>query len=271
MAPAAPTVHGGPVERRMPNEEEVALGQRVGAAYGTPVDGFTRPGAKMHTTADLPEAVRYVNDAMFGRGDLTKTPVRTVDQPHADQMMQMHLATQQSPLAALGFDPHRMVHHTMPGQAPMPAQAMPDTAPLPPPRPPELGPGNGAEAPPAEPQKKQNFTMGGLYDPRIDMMWTDGQANSGMHESMHRGFMKLRAAGKLPAGITEEMAVRALMERSFGEGVEIEPHANEGNKQIMQSRGMFGAKAPQASQNILTQLEAAAAELIAQERPRGPR
>lgn len=258
---------GGPVASRLPNEAEVDLARRSGATYGTPTDGYTRPGARMHTTADNREAIRTVNMGI-GKGSLADAPQRTVDTPHADHMLRSWLAAQQSPLAALGFDPARMVQHTVAGQAPMPDAAMSPEAPLPPPRPPEFGPGGNSAEPQLEMREgaKNGFNLGGVYVPADDMMWTDGNRTTPLHESMHRGMKMLRDAGKLPDGVREEDAVRAIMDQTYG-GAE-RGRGDLGDKQIDGALKHYGQR---DRAGILKMLEAAAAQLIAQRQPRGPR
>jgi hypothetical protein len=87
-----------------------------------------------------------------------------------------------------------------------------------------------------------------------------------VHEAVHRGIRILRDAGKLPFKLDhrrDELAVRALMQRHFGDLEAFESQGVE-HPQITQSRWEF-------SEAELDQLEKAAADFIAKKRPMGPR
>jgi hypothetical protein len=267
--PPAQPVAGGPVANRLPNDDEVALARRSGLAYGTPIDGYMQHGAKMHTTGNTQEAMDFVNRGLVQREMRSEAPLRTLDGPHADFVFRSWLAAQQSPLAALGFDPSRMVVHTMPGQAPMPERPLPSETPMPPPRPASMGRGNGGQAdmslPPAPQQT--DFSIGGMYNPRQDRMWTDGTPTSPLHESMHRGVQMLREAGRLPQNMGyEEGVVRATMDKTYG-GAE-RGRGAAGDKQIDDAVKFYSDP---RYRSVLKKLDDAAAQLIAERTPRGPR
>jgi hypothetical protein len=99
-----------------------------------------------------------------------------MNQAQADQLYAAWLASQRSPLAALGFDPRRM--------------AMSSAGP--------------------------RLTAAGLYWPDADTMWMDSRYRSApVHESMHRGFKLMKDAG-MKTSPAEERAVRAMMLRNYG-------------------------------------------------------
>jgi two-component system, OmpR family, response regulator ChvI len=72
-------------------------------------------------------------------------------------------------------------------------------------------------------------SVAGLYGPTEDRLWFDLKYPAALvHESMHRGIQQLRAAGKLPFAVdfhTDEMLVRAMMLRHFGDIETVEPRS----------------------------------------------
>ena len=96
--------------------------------------------------------------------------------------MQGYLASQRSALAALGYDPRRMV----------------------------IG-----DVPPEE------YTYNGSYYPDQDQILSTGvHPATTTHESMHRGMEMLRQAGMLPSNaqrLDEESIIRGQMLRNYGD------------------------------------------------------
>ena len=71
--------------------------------------------------------------------------------------------------------------------------------------------------------EKTKLNIAGMYSPKHDLIWAEVASGvaTPVHESIHRGIQKLRAAGseeaKVLSGYQEEMVTRAIMIRHFGD------------------------------------------------------
>lgn len=170
----------------------------------------------------------------FNNSVVGALPNQPIDADMSSRLLAAWLASRSSPLAALGFDPRVMI------------------------------------SAPAKMTEGRNLTLGGTYSPSKDEIFTTGQADSTfVHESIHRGMKKLREAGVLPKNAdkySEERLTRAFMLKYYGD--------------VEKGRGRLGDKQVEAGRAILTnsrdtkvldEIEAAAAQYIAQQTPRGPR
>jgi hypothetical protein len=170
----------------------------------------------------------------FANDTLGQIGLQPIDQGMADKLYAAWTAAQSSPIAALGFDPRKLI-----------------------------------TAPSAVTQGKE-LTIGGSYQPDADQVFTTGQHDSTLvHESIHRGVQKLKEAGMLPESankVKEELLTRALMHRYYGP---IEKgRGNAGDEQVDAAVKSY-AKPEYAK--ILDDVEAAASQLYYKQRPRGPR
>lgn len=207
--------------------DELMAAKKYDTSYGDPSAGFFRPGARMRMPRDFMEMRAAFNNDMAG-----KLGLQPIDQAMSDRLYSAWLAAQNSPVAAIGFDPRTMI-----------------------------------TAPPSVAGDRQ-LTLGGAYTPSKDEILTTGQYDSTLaHESIHRGMQKLREAGLFPSSAksySEEMLTRALMQKYFG-GVE-KGRGEAGDKQVTDAASLlsnsYGLKA-------LTDIESAAAQLYASRRPRG--
>ena len=209
--------------------EELATAKQYDMSYGDPSAGFFQPGAKMRMPGSLPEMLSAFNNSSVGA-----LPNRPIDAEMADRLHSAWLATRSSPLAALGFDPRVMI------------------------------------SAPSKMTENRNLTLGGTYEPGKDEIFTTGRYDSTfVHESIHRGLQKLRAAGVLPknaAKYNEERLTRAFMLKYYGD-VE-KGRGNASDKQMEAGRAILTNP---YDTKILDEIEAAAAQFIAQQTPRGPR
>lgn len=209
--------------------DELAMAKKYDMSYGDPSAGFFQPGAMMRMPGSLPEMLSAFNKSSVGA-----LPNRPIDAEMADRLQAAFVATRSSPLAALGFDPRSMI------------------------------------SAPSKMTEGRNLTLGGTYTPSNDEIFTTGKYDSTfVHESIHRGLEKLRAAGAFPKSARpydEERLTRALMLRYYGD-VE-KGRGAMSDKQVEESRGLLSN--PYDSK-ILSEVEDAAAKYIAQQRPRGPR
>jgi hypothetical protein len=162
-----------------PSADDVAFARKNDATYGDPSAGFLtgKGNVPQMDIQTIPFLLR--GGSGIGAG-ASRAPV---DKETSDNLYKGWLASKQSAVAGLGFDPHNMV---------------------------------------VSPPSTTQLNVGGLYTPGSDNMWFDQQRypEAAVHESMHRGIQQLRDAGTLPPGIDhsrEELLVRALMQRNFGD------------------------------------------------------
>jgi len=222
-----------PVEKpkpAWPNQDELASARKNDMSYGDPsAEYFNYGKAKLPQFKSSDQMI-----SAFRRDALGDIPRERVSPEVADQLFEGWVAAKKSPIAALGFDPDKLV-----------------TA------------GKSATG-------DDKFTLGGTYSPKKDMMFTTGQNNSTyVHESIHRGIEILRKAGKLPEGFDkhdEEIFTRALMLKHFGD-VE-KGRGDAGDKQVQQGEALL--KNPKMIK-FIDELEATAAQHLANKRPGGPR
>jgi hypothetical protein len=114
-------------------------------------------------------------------------------------------------------------------------------------------------------------TIGGAYLPSTDegLILTQGNPSTPTHEAIHRGIERVRQVRpELLKGVDEEVAVRQIMRTRMGN-----PEAGKGeiaDKQLERSKWLYeGSSYAKGNQKRLDEIEAAAAELIRQDRPRG--
>lgn len=230
-APATKTVAPDRRAQSWTTPEELETAKKNDLAYGDPSAGFFQPGARVRMPSTLVEMQRA-----FNQQSLENLPARPTDQAMSDRLYSAWLASRSSPVAALGFDPRAMV-----------------TA-------------------PSSVAGNANLTLGGTYSPSKDLMFTTGQHDSTYgHEAIHRGLQKLREANRLPKDFPkdlEEILTRAMMMRYYG-GVE-KGRGEAGDQQISAAE-MLLKQPGQRITKIIDDAEAAAAKLIAEQRPRGPR
>ncbi len=162
-----------------PSADDVALARKSDATYGDTSAGFLtgKGNVPQMDIQAIPFLLRGGNNIGVGA---SRAPV---DKETSDNLYKGWLASKQSAVAGLGFDPHNMV---------------------------------------VSPPSKTQLNVGGLYTSGSDKMWFDQQRypEAMVHESMHRGIEQLRNAGTLPPGIDrnrEELLVRALMQKNFGD------------------------------------------------------
>jgi hypothetical protein len=225
------TIIESSADANWPGEKELKASKDAGRTYGDPVAPFLQDGARKKTWS-LPQAIQSINTRSK---EWSNFDMKKLDQAGRDKIEQGWIAAQKSAIAAIGFDPRRII---------------------------ETDP------------KGKKLTIGGMYRPKDDMVWTgDGEPSTVIHESFHRGIEKVRKAGGLKdLRYQEEDIVRGLMLRHFG-GVEYDPAANVGNKQVDKARELFGrptlTRKGSDFQQELDRIEDAAAEYARAQKPRG--
>jgi len=220
---------------RWPTNEDADLSWKNDMRYGTTAAGAFEPGSPMNTIQSPAAAYR-------GEESPTQTPI---DRETAYQLHKAWIGAQRSSVSSLGFDPRNV------------ASWRKDVA---------LVEGDTTEI-------RGFYTKGrpGGGSMNDYMAYNRSSETTPVHESMHRGIQMLRAAGKLPdfvgdnvsvngrtlpRAFTEEAVVRALMMRHFG-------NAESNPKQMRDAK--------EVPDTLLDAVESAGAQLISKKSPRGPR
>lgn len=249
--------YGSGNEPFLDNEATRAIGRNVPDIVfqkGKPVAGkpMFMPEGTTSLLRDAPD--KSVEGLMSAVNDPSKSGVlRGVENaPMANLLMRAALASNRSPISALGFDPDKVVLDSQ--------------------------------------SSGRKFTLGGAYTPTpkstTDNMYVNLSQPDGstiVHESTHRGFQKLRdtypdkVKGIFKDGVLphEEMVVRWLMAKNAGDPEKQDAEAKVGLQQRQDAVNAFTAP-PLPSLvakrgDALTQLEDLAAEAIKNRRPGGPR
>lgn len=212
------------------SSDELNESKKYDRSYGDPSAGFFQPGAKVRMPDNLGAWINaYNKEALGGAG------YKAIDQTTADSLHTAWAAAQSTAIAALGYDPSRLV--TLPAAA----------------------------------TKDRTATIAGAYSPKKDELYTTGEyASTMVHESIHRGIQKLREAGRLPESATRvdnETLTRAFMSKYYGD-----VEKGRGGLADEQVRaGELIQKSNPGYVKMMGDVEAAAAQLSYEKRPRGPR
>jgi hypothetical protein len=188
-------VYSPPKDTSWPDSSKADMAMR---SYGSPAAAFVAPAVRdpsYSREARAPQEPEYSGrvrsaanpDALaFAMRLNAVNPLdvmkpKPMDAKTQKDMADAYLASQKSALAALGFDPRKMI----------------------------VGTDKAAQS--------QDWAINGMYKPDRDAMFTTGRhPNTIVHESMHRGVEQLIAAGMLQPVADEERLIRANMQNSLG-------------------------------------------------------
>lgn len=255
---SGPKTIAAETDQPFPTNEDLSFARKSGVFYGRDeaflngdrariygsVEKTTVPppkGAKKGAKPTVLESFRAeatpdgkLSSIMESLTDPRKTSIQPVEDPQLrDDLGRAALAAGRTALSTLGYRPRRTTLDT------------------------KSGPSN----------------LGGAYNPESDegLILTQGNPSTPTHEAIHRGIDRVRKARPdlfKDFEPDEETMVRQIMRTKMGN-----PEQGKGSiadKQLARSKFWFeetiGAK---ANRNRLDEIEAAAAELIRQDRPRG--
>jgi len=214
-----------------PTEKDVAKSKEVDQTYGDPVAPYTRAGGATMKHIDIPSMLKIRE---MGKSISTGSKPRLLSEDDALKVHQSWLAAERSPVSKLGFAPGKTIESFDP---------------------------------------RVRLNVAGLYEPGSDTLWYDSTYPSAIvHESIHRGLNQLITAGKIPEGLhgnNEELVVRALMIRHFGDQESKESGVSPQNH--YQIRAATELLRDPKYRKTLDDIESAAADMIAERRPKGPR
>lgn len=191
-----------PPEFGWPDDAHVQQAREAGHGYGTGYENFLSGDAKLGTVSH--RNVREQTTSGLRRAAL-RGDQREVNQADRDALMAAMLAADKSPLASLGFDPHKFVVGDYPEEV---------------------------------------LATRGLYYPDDDVAVNlAGTPSTYAHESTHRGYDLAKQAGTLPKHelYDEETIVRSLMQRKMG-NPETGEVADRYRKQGNSHRDRYGSK-----------------------------
>lgn len=246
FGPDKPTEYTAPPLAQYPTEEDAAFARKNGAFYGTASEPFAEGlSAVMLNGSANGAKTSQVTDPRYARA--TDSPLGENAAVLPDVYGRAALAANRSAIAGLGLDPRRF----------------------------SMEPNMDAE----------RATIGGAYSRENDHGFvipgaSADSASTLVHEALHRGLQKMRTAGTMPQfsstrptamddGALEEAIVRIIMERSMGD-------PEQGSLAIRKKKNadaQFALKGvtPGYGHKFIDDIEAAAAQQIARQRPGGPR
>jgi len=231
--PKAPAVtHAASQPQGYPSSEDVAFARKQDYSYGQPWarefsgDTFRRFNSDWNKPPY--ESERMPDNEYKARPELR------------DYHAKAALASQNSALATLGYDPNRLATDV-------------DT-----------------------PLSKYRVSVTGLYHPKSDTMYANvDKPSTAVHESIHRGVKKLRDTphwDRRFSDLGEENVVRWLMHQRVGDAEQQEGIGSLGQQDIDQAKRSFTNEHwGESRRKTLADMEAAAAKYLAEKRPMGPR
>lgn len=159
-----------------PSFADAQYAQRMGMAGNSPYAPMIEQGRAnimKRAGTDIGTGSGIMKEIQGGKGSSVQQ-----SQDIANELMQAYLAVNRNPIAALGFDPHKIYLDT------------------------KSGPASDA----------------GLYSRSHDIIYSNTQYPGNLvHESIHRGITQLKNSGKWPADLPEEDAVRYMMYKLAGD------------------------------------------------------
>lgn len=182
-----------------------------------------------------------LDEAWQAASDKTRSAIIALSPEQKAKVGQAITAINRMPVAAVGFDPHRII---------------------------------------ADAANTKEMSIAGAYSPDVDWIFADLHYGSAIaHESTHRGLELLRRAypeetQKLMdrVGVKEETLVRWLMVSQAGDP-ESQYKGDAGLAQIQAAKNFFGEKTPFNEDNLkaVDEINALAQRYIKDKRPKGPR
>lgn len=236
-----------PIVKEIPSEENLPYPDRAAGREAQDYNFGYGSGNEAHIQTQVARVYDKATKMPARYAQLLDTPSSNVDlrDPKNAELREKldglsaraALAANRSAIASLGFDPDKINYQT----------------------------------------KMPPLSVGGLYNPDSDKMWVNAfkeNASPAVHETIHRGFEKLREkspeAKKILDGmrIDEEYLVRYMMATKMGD-----PELRIDHNVSMEQRAIameHFKKFPKLSKD-LDRLEEIAAELRKEQRPRGPK
>jgi hypothetical protein len=194
-----PTVFAPKREASFPSSKDVEDATKHDYSYADPMAGYFKAGGASVRTRPLEEVMQILRKNSQAKSldeveEIDGMPTPT-DEQISKILLRTWLATRNNPLAALGFDPRRMVI------------SLSDR--------PSFAAGQYMGHPRSEPLPPRGTP------PRFDTLWFNSYfATTPVHESIHRGLKRLELEGELPFDVTqeeEEWIVRAVMQKYYGD------------------------------------------------------
>jgi hypothetical protein len=246
---AKPEVEPAPPLKNFPTREDADFARKSGAFYGTAIDPFARGQSAMFLSdAEGPASGEgiEIGDLVDPRFSHRFDPAVAANGRYtADSYARSALAANRSAVSTLGMDPRKFA----------------------------MDPVLDAE----------KMTLGGVYSPETDAGFvipgpSADAASTLAHESIHRGLQQLRNSGNLPAFSSEraeprteeEALVRLIMQKYMGDP-EQGPEALKMKKQAYPDFFSGDLATQKYVDDYIAKIEAAAAQQLARDKPRGPR
>lgn len=226
-----PEVARAPFSQAYPNAQDVYYAQAYDQTYGTPMAGFTVPGAKVAQTG-------VGNVIGYGSEDVLRSAkLQELSPEDRDAFLQNYIAAQKHPVSAIGYDPRSITYTPKRGNIELTKEGF------------------------YKPSEDSIWYYGKNQDTAVHESIHRGVKKLKDAGMLPESFSK--------SAMSEETLTRLLMLKNFGD-IEVQPNADLGNEQIEQARWWL-KNYPREADRITTDLEKAAQEYAKKKTPRGPR
>jgi len=220
-----------PFSQAYPSPQDVYYAQAYDQTYGTPMAGFTAPGAKVAQTS-IDGVIGYGSDET-----LQNAKLQELSPEDRDAFLRNYIAAQKHPISAIGYDPRNITYTPKKGSVDLTKEGF------------------------YKPSKDAMWYYGKNQDSAVHESIHRGIQKLKDAGMLPESFSK--------SAMREETLTRLLMLKNFGD-IEVQPNADLGNAQIDQARWWL-KNYPYEANKITSELEAAAQEYIKKKNPKGPR
>lgn len=226
-----PEVARAPFSQAYPNAQDVYYAQAYDQTYGTPMAGFTVPGAKVakiplnEVSGSLPSEI------------LSAAKLQDLSPEDRDAFLQNYIAAQKHPVSAIGYDPRNITYTPKAAGKDVSIEGF------------------------YKPSKDALWYYGKNQDSIVHESF-----HRGVQKLKDEGMLPESVAKSL---MPEETMTRLLMLKNFGD-IEVQPGADDGNEEVEKAKWWL-KNYPDEANKLVSALETAAQEYIKKKTPRGPR
>lgn len=226
-----PNVARVPFSQAYPSPQDVYYAQAYDQTYGTPMAGFTVPGAKV---AQIPlSEAEYMDSSEI----LQNARLQDLSPENRDAFLQNYIAAQKHPVSAIGYDPRNITYTPSDKGANVNFEGF------------------------YKPSKDAMWYYGKNQDSVVHE-----SIHRGVQKLKDAGMLPESVAKSL---MPEETMTRLLMLKNFGD-IEVQPGADDGNEEVEKAKWWL-KNYPDETNKLVSALEDAAQKYIAKKTPRGPR
>lgn len=226
-----PDVARAPFSQAYPSPQDVYYAQAYDQTYGTPMAGFTVPGAKV-AQIPLSEA-----EGTSSSERLQLAKLQDLSGEDRDKFLQNYIAAQKHPVSAIGYDPRNITYTPNESNDDVNIEGF------------------------YKPSKDALWYYGKNQDSIVHESF-----HRGIQKLKDEGMLPESVAKSL---MPNETMTRLLMLKNFGD-IEVQPGADDGNEEVEKAKWWL-KNYPDETNKLVSALEDAAQKYIAKKTPRGPR